>query len=536
MEMALRFFGYIGTVLLLFGVLGAVIVGSFLEQPLIVLHLILGTLCLVAWGVTSGLSSFSRASAAISGRTARFGYNAALYTAVFVGLIVVANIYAAMNDQRWDLTAEGVYSLSEKSQKVVAGLSKPLRLVAIDNPQLQDMGQARDLLDLYRYHNDKMVTVEMIDPASRPIEIDQLGMKPGNLLYVEYGEGAAKGVSRLNTIDEQSVTNAVLKLSRGAAKKLYYVQGHGEPGLDSAAQGGVKELADGLNDEHITVEGLLLAQAGSVPADASAVILAAPKRPLQDSERQALISYAQNGGRLILFANAEDRDSDDVRAIAKAFDIEVGRDIVLDEQLRLFAGPQLGVQFVAQGLSPHPITSKLSKTEPPVFTFSTSVVAPKSKAQGVTYTELVKSGPKSWAEKNLADLLDTQSPSANLDPEDIKGPVPVAVALEKKLPRTGEGDDASFDRETRVAVFGDASWIENGNFALYGNRELVLNVMNWAVGEEGGIAVGPKKIKSSSSPFAQATYSVILALSFIGPEVILLLGLFIWWRRRVMLA
>ena len=28
----------------------------------------------------------------------------------------------------------------------------------------------------------------------------------------------------------------------------------------------------------------------------------------------------------------------------------------------------------------------------------------------------------------------------------------------------------------------------------------------------------------------------ILALSFVGPELILIFGLFIWWRRRTMLA
>ena len=61
-------------------------------------------------------------------------------------------------------------------------------------------------------------------------------------------------------------------------------------------------------------------------------------------------------------------------------------------------------------------------------------------------------------------------------------------------------------------------------------------MVNWVAGEEGGVAIGPKSIRASSSPFSQATYSVILALSFIGPELLLLFGLFIWWRRRVALV
>jgi hypothetical protein len=69
-----------------------------------------------------------------------------------------------------------------------------------------------------------------------------------------------------------------------------------------------------------------------------------------------------------------------------------------------------------------------------------------------------------------------------------------------------------------------------------GNRDLVLNAVNWATGEEGGVAIGPKNIRASVAPIPAATFNIILALSFLGPEVILLLGLFIWWRRRMILA
>jgi ABC-type uncharacterized transport system involved in gliding motility auxiliary subunit len=269
METLLRFCGYVGAVLVCFGVLGGVVVGSFTEQPLLVVHLIVGVICLLLWGVTSGFAGLSKAKQVVSGRTARFGANALLYTIVAAGLVVLVNVYVSLHDKRWDLTEQGVYSLSEKSRKVVGALQKPLKLVAIDAPQVQDKTQTRELLDLYKYANDTKVDFEILDPRSRPVEVDRLGMKPGNLLYLEYGEGDSKVINRLNQIDEQSITNAVLKLTRGAARKLYYVQGHGEPSLESQGQGGMKDFADALGDEHITIEGLLLAQTGKVPDDPS---------------------------------------------------------------------------------------------------------------------------------------------------------------------------------------------------------------------------------------------------------------------------
>jgi len=539
MEMMLRFSGYLGAVLVVFGVLGALLVDDFTSQPLLVAHLVIGLVCIIAWCVTSGLQTVSKAGEVISGRTARYGYNALGYAVVFAGLIVVLNIFVAMNDHRWDLTEAGVYSLSDKSAKVVKGLKDKLKLVAIDAPQIQDKHKTEDLLKLYKYNNDSKVSYEIVDPRARPVEMDKLGMKAGNLLYIEYGEGANSAVSRINEVDEQSVTNAIIKLTRGAAKKVYYIQGHGEPELESEGQGGAKEFRDALSDEHLTVEGLLLLQKGQVPDDAAAVILAAPKKSLQQAERDAIVQYANKGGRLLLLADPENRQVDDVNEIAKNFGIEVGKDVIIDEQLRLFAGPQLAVQFVAQWFSPHITTSRLSKSEPPVFTFASSVKSTGSSNEKVTYTDLLKSGPNSWAEKNLSAIFDASEPTATKDADDAKGPISIAVAYEKKLdeaPAGSAGDEEKFDKATRVIVFGDATWLENGNLSVMTNRDLVLNVINWIAGEEGGIAVGPKNLRASIAPIRRETFNVILALSFLGPELILLFGLFVWWRRRLVLA
>lgn len=538
METALRFCGYLGAVLVLFGVLGGVLVGSFVEQPLLVLHLVVGILCLVAWGLTSGLATFSKATTMVTGRTARYGFHAAVYSLIAAGLLVVANVFVSMNEKRWDLTEQGVHSLSPKSAKIVVGLTQPIRLIALEAPQFHDKEQTRELLSLYRYQNEKRVTYEIIDPRAKPVEVDSLGMKPGNLLYVEYGEGSSKAVSRLNQIDEQSITNAIIKLSRGASKRVYYVQGHGEPLLDSAGQGGMKEFADALGDEHVTVEGLLLAQVGKIPDDAAAVIVAAPTKVIPQGERDAIVSYGKQGGRLLLFANPEDRDSDEIQTIAASFGVQVGRDIILDQQLRLFAGPQVAVQFLAQQFSPHAITTGLTSAEPIVFTFASSVTGPKAPETGTTYTELIKSGKTSWAERNLTAIFDPNGATASKDPEDMQGPVSIAVAMEKTTSQadTSKSDEPSFAKASRVVVFGDATWIQNGNLGAMGNRDVALNSVNWVMGEEGGVAIGPKSMRASVAPIPESTFSVILALSFIGPELILLLGLFVWWRRRVSFA
>jgi ABC-type uncharacterized transport system involved in gliding motility auxiliary subunit len=172
-----------------------------------------------------------------------------------------------------------------------------------------------------------------------------------------------------------------------------------------------------------------------------------------------------------------------------------------------------------------------------VFLFSSSVTSSQKGTDKVTYTELLKSGPNSWAEKNLKLIFDEEAPTASRDPEDTKGPVSIAVAYEKKLdaPVAG-GEDEKAESAVRVIVFGDTSWLTNGNLMAMGNRDLALNVINWAAGEEGSVAIGPKSFRASVAPIPQATFNRILAFSFLGPELILLFGLFVWWRRKVALA
>lgn len=535
METTLRFSGYIGGVLLAFGVLGALIVGSFTAQPLIVAQFILGGLFTVLWVVTSGIQGLSSASQVITGRGARFGYNAALYSIVFIGLVIVANIFVLQNNKRWDLTEEGVYSLSEKSVAIVKGLSKPLRLVAIDTSKMAMVGggmnpeKARDLLELYKYHNPQEVSFEIIDPRTKPVEVDRLGMKQGNLLYLEYGEGTQSAISRINQIDEQSVTNAIVKLTKGSAKKLYYVEGHGEPPLEEQSEAGMSSFVDALQDEHLVVESLLLPQVGKIPEDAAAVILAAPKLKIQDAEQQHLVQYVEGGGRLIMLANPEDGGSPEVQVLAKKFGIDVGNDVILDAESQLFTGgPQI---FVAMEFGAHPISSKLSPRQPPVFAFASSVRAPESPMAEVTYSELLKTGKNSWAEKDVARLFDKADGKASFGAEDIKGPVTIAVAMEKRV--TQEGKEPI---DCRVIVFGDATWLRNDSFGAMGNRDLILNAVNWAAGEEASIAIGPRQMRRSLGAIPLSTYNTILALSFLGPEFILLLGLFIWWRRQTSLA
>lgn len=536
----IRFVGIVGLVLIAFGLIGTIALGGEIfawktAATVLGLHFVLGIVGIIVWFALYGIRHLGEAGSVLTGRQARFGLNAIGYLVVFVGLVTAANWFATRHNKRWDLTEEGVYSLSEPSKRIVGMLKKPLKIVGFKVGEWESL---HDLLELYQGQNGAMVTTELIDPRSKPHLVERYDMKPGNLVYLSYGEGDAAAVSRVNEMTEEAISNAVLKLVRGEGRKIYYIEGHGEPGLKSSDEKGIDQFVSAIRDQQIAVESLVVSTKDKVPADAAAVVLAAPKKALLPQERSALIEYAKAGGRLVMFTDP--RGSEDVRAIAREFGIEVGNDVVLDQVQQLFSGPALAVQFAVQDYGKHPITQNFGQESVTVVQLASSVRAIPGSEQASQITELVKSSPNSFAMKKTELIFDESTPRAERYADDLGGPVSLAVAYEKKIEKTeGQAEtttassaEPKVETVSRVVVVGDSDVITNAAFNLYSNRDFGLNIVNWATGEEGGVTIKPRALKTASQPLQASVFKTIFVTSFIIPELVLLLGLSVWFARR----
>ncbi|RIL09962.1 MAG: hypothetical protein DCC75_05385, partial [Proteobacteria bacterium] len=60
--------------------------------------------------------------------------------------------------------------------------------------------------------------------------------------------------------------------------------------------------------------------------------------------------------------------------------------------------------------------------------------------------------------------------------------------------------------------------------------------INWLSGEEGGISIRPKSLRESIAPITRDSFLIILVSSFLIPELILIFGLIVWWRRKTVTA
>jgi len=156
-----------------------------------------------------------------------------------------------------------------------------------------------------------------------------------------------------------------------------------------------------------------------------------------------------------------------------------------------------------------------------------SVEADSLPKEGLEVTSLVQTSPTSWAERNLDGIF--KQGKASFEPEDKQGPISIGVAVKANLKKIGvdkEGD-------AKIVVVGTGGFVNNRALKIYFNRDLFLNIVNWLVGEEELISIRPRSIRSSRIQLTEKESNMVFYLSFlILPELLLIIGLAVWWRRR----
>ena len=473
------------------------------------------------------LSQWRDMARSFSGRNVKYGSIAASSVALVLAILVGLNWIASRQNKRWDLTAGSQFSLSDQTKKILGELPKPVVLKVF---YTRNADEYRDRLTEYTYLS-KQVSVEYIDAERNPIAAQNLGIQTVPTLVVEY-EGRTE---KANAVDEQSVTNALKKVIAGKAKKVYFVQGHGEHDPTVTTAEGYSKVVEALKNDNFETEKLTLAQAGSVPADASVVVIAGPQTDLLAPEVEALKTYLAKGGKLHLLLDPPEKGSSaeltNLVALARDWGINVGKNVVIDAS---GLGQLLGTDASVPVAMPvqHPITDRFGVMT--AFPLARSVTPIEGGTNGHTAQKVLETSPQSWAEADIAGLYATGRPERNTDKGDAAGPVSIAAAVSGAAasPAAADAPDAP-KPETRLVVVGDSDFASNRAIGLQGNSEIFLNMANWLAQQEDLIAIRPRN--PENRPLTMTADQGRMVVWFTLAIVPLLLfgnGIRIWWKKR----
>ncbi|UCD83849.1 MAG: GldG family protein [Deltaproteobacteria bacterium] len=459
----------------------------------------------------------------IKKRAVKHGTNVFFLTLIVIGILVLVNFISARHYQRFDLTEAKLFTLSDQTVKVINGLRDEVQVTAFFQEDRPEREEFDDLIESYCSRSDK-IKVKFVDPDRNPAIVREYDIKDYGTIVLRSGDRER----RIIETSEEKLTNALIQIGREGARVICFLQGHGEKALDNEEMDGYSFVRDKLKGEGYTVKELILLKEGRVPEECSALVMAGAKKHLLPQEIELINGYCRQEGRALFLMDP--RDSPELSELLRAWGIELGDDLIIDQLSRLFGG-DFSMPVVTE-YGDHPITEAFNKEGsviPTFFPVARSVSIAGEVRKGLNTQELIKTSAGSWAFRGQP------SQGIDIDPErDTKGPITVGVVVSGKVDDEGEGaNDFPSTKDSLLVVFGDSDFATNQYFNFSGNGDLFLNSISWLAQEEELISIRSKERGASRFYITNRQGKIIFYLSvLVLPALIIVVGTTIWWRRR----
>lgn len=492
-------------------------------------------------------------------REQAMGGVATLLVLLIIGMV---NYLAYRHYKRIDMTSEGIFTLSPKTEQVLAELSEPVDIYLFMAQNEGSFETADELLKRYKAKSS-LVRLHHVDPEREAAEFKVLAQRFGvlagametgqvqadvaavvargdknwhvdrdDLVGVDFGPMPGEDEVEVNVKAEQALTGAILQVVSGRPTKVCVTQGHGEWSLEEADERTLATLQFATRHDNLEWQAFETLGAKEVPKGCDAVLVIGPVRPFSQSEATLLDGYLAGGGNLLL---ALDPVIEQDAIAPSGFEAVLEqRGVRLDRALVIEADPkrlitQNAVEFLATEFNDHATTKALAGAGRVLMVLARSVSAT---GENDTVTPLVRTSEQAYGETDLKQVSANDAPGRGAG--DLPGPLSVAVALRVLPPSVGE-DLLEKHRGGRLLVVGDADFLQPALLQTpeLENYLLMSSFVGWLTEREALIAIPPKKVKGGELVLSQDDLSAIFfRVVVLLPGAMMLCGIGVWLGRR----
>lgn len=450
-------------------------------------------------------------------RQTKYAAYASIYIVVILAILVAANFLANRYNKSFDATSNKRFSLSDQTAKVVGDLKQDVTIQYFDRPS--GMTAGKDLLDRYASLSPK-VKVEYVDLLKKPQLARAANVSREGEAIIEIGAKREEA----KTFDEEGITGAMIRALKGGARTVCVAAGSGEHRLDDTTADGFSEFQTAVQKDNYLVKAVNLLQKPEVPSDCTVLVIGGPTGDYIQPIVDALKNYVQGGGRVqflldppLKVGRKEISDNTALTTLLAAWGVTVDPNLVLDENpLAQLAGVGPEVPLITTYES-HPIVSDLAGT---ATGFPISRSLETKNADHSTVAKLFSTSADSYATSNLS------SAEIRIDPnKDKKGPFTMAAAITY--------DTGKPNSQGRAVVVGNSRWASNSFLRFNGNKNLLLNMLNWLSSDEDLISIRPKEQEDRRISLTRGQFLAVRTVSqFLLPLIVVIGGVMVWFRRR----
>ena len=477
------------------------------------------------------------------GRRGRYGTNVLVMTLAFSVIVVLANFFLYHSTWgRWDVTATRVFTLAPQTVSVLDSLERPIRANVFMVPSTSAVDlvrqQTEDLLNEFERRGGKF-TYRFIDPElDRKSALDYEVTEYPSVVFEDVDLGtfqtvACSGIPGLPgclNFNEQEFVTGILIASGREQKRVYHLTGHKERSVTRDLRTGRVDnegldlAIGGLRRDNYLVAPLNLKQDPEVPEDTAALIIPGPQQDLDDEEVRILSDYIKRGGRILALFDPGTPAS--YVELFATWGLNIGAEDLADSVSHVSGNlltplvQRTNGQFVDDptvGIAKH-----LNVTFFPGATYVSSTMTGGDIPPWLSILPLALTTPASWIERNVEDV--------KFDPDaDILGPHPLGVAVAA----SGTADESEFHPTAKFVIIGDSDFAKNFFFGNDDNGDLFLNSVAWLTEDYDLINIRPNISQARRLVVNTRERDFIKWSSwFLPPAVMIVLGAFVWWRRR----
>ncbi len=438
-----------------------------------------------------------------------------------------------------DFSAEKLYTLTDESKEKVKDINKEIDIYFIG---YSDGDSTLDLAKQYNKTNEN-IKVEAVSVENRPDLAEKYGIQTGDVSIIVECEEKFKILSTSDlvaydtntyesySVAEEKLTASIMQISTDDVPKVYFLTGYSDFSLSYAMQYLNMYLQNEINE--IAVLDIL--SEGKVPDDCDTLVITTPSSDFDEQTTNAIIDYI-NSGRNILWLNSvvsQEQNFPNVNKILAMYGVnpfEIGRIRETDSSKMVYDSPDLIMPEVGY----HTITEDIINGL--IFRNATKINLVDDEALeelNVTETGILNTSEGSYFRSDFYN-----SDAAKSD-EDEAGPFLVGAELDKTIKEANE-DTGEQAVVSKLIIYGENYFVSDlplfsdsqmPQIVYRQNRDLVLNSIAYLCERDEDITAR-KNTGSVTYTATELENNVILAIIFVVPVIIILIGIIVWIKRQ----
>lgn len=424
---------------------------------------------------------------------------------------------------QFDLTANKRHSLSTDSIDLLGVLGKEITVHAYTTDDVTKKA-IQEIISRYQQVKSNF-TLRLLNPDLDIDEVrrDGVVMNKPFAFVIYYDER----MEHIDSLSEQAISNALLRLNRRDNQQVTFISGHGERDIDGKDNRAYATIHQQLKEMGFNLQPINLLQQ-TIPDNTKLLVIAAPVHDYLEGEVTQIISFIDAGGNLLWLSDPGKLYGLDKLASSIGLQLQPGLVIDNNPELRQTLNIENPAIIPVTEYFPHVITNTIRYNTLFPLVRGISPLTNENTVNNWQAEILFNSAGKSWTETSgLSEEM-----IFNASTGDIAGPITIAVAL-RRTPSSPEENSATPPRSQRIIVIGDSDFLSDTYIGAGANLNLGLNIFNWLIGDDDFIS-----IESKASPDTRLelndTQLMIIGFGFflVIPMILLITGFRIWYLRK----